>query len=202
MNQKLIFYVIIVSYSLFACSNNMILLDKDKREVGYECYYQDYQPDTVYLNKYIEMFSSFLPDEYLAARRNNRLEIFYGFHCYECPDEDKYGMFFSFTSHLNVKFVKVNATGVVMCVDSVEVDSTLFNSAKNIIGDFVLRDCQVEDGDESLLVLSQDEFTEILSYYKSVGHEGAIVDKTRKKINQLKLIRKILTISDECIFEQ
>jgi len=163
MKEQIMIYSMALCCLFLSC-NKKITSYNEGSEVGFECYYSDYKPNTEYLNNYINKFSKFLFRKKTETLGEN-IEIFYGFHCYECPDEDKYAIFLNFNSVTKISYTKVNVKGDMICTDLVDAPDEFFIETKNVIGSYLKRDCSVEDGEDSVLVVRNKMTSEILAYY-------------------------------------
>ncbi len=196
IEKRLIFCVIVLFCFGFSC-NNKIVSYKEDGEVGFECYYSTNKSDTINLHGYINKFSKFLSP--LDPKKSDKgIELFYGFHCYECPKEDRYAIFISFNSPTNIQYTKINIEGKFICSDLIDVDSSLFSNAESIVGDFIKRDCLIEGGETSILVIRTKGAENILSYYESIGLIGSYKDASKTHLDQIELVRKVIAISNEC----
>ena len=181
---------------LFACNNKVVSIQKET-EIGYDCYYESYVPDTFHLNRYILKYSKSLFKMGLKPS-GGEIELLYGYHCFECSDKDRYMIFINFYSATEISYNKVDMEGKIICNKKITIENNLYFDTKKTIGDYVKRECGVEGGEDSLLVLRNQNTKEILSYYKSQGIEGYLNDPSQKYLKQKELIRNILAVINDC----
>lgn len=180
-----------------SCNSKILNRNKTDLELGYECYHNDYSHNVSFLDDFISTHSNVFTELDLEVTKEG-IEIWYSYHCYECTDDDRYMTFINFNSETEVTYLIINNRGKIICSEQTTVNDHLLSISKKTIGDSVKRDCAVEGGEATILIVRNQANKETLSYYESLGVEGHLSEPSKKLPHQRQLIKEILKITESC----